>query len=256
MTVDPYDDDLLWRFAIGAVSNAERAEIEARIEEHPELLDAVGAAEEELVLLFIRDELPVEWRSRFADALNDSPALRRRVEDTRALVDAASVPARPRWQSRPLLLLALAAGMILATAVAVWRGVGRPASAPGETAPPVAVRPEPVVLALDLTLTRDATRQRNVFAVRSDADREIRLTMPGVRDAAIRGAVTAVGGPPIAVPGQPLARVTAAGLEVTWTIPAALLPPGDYLVAIRSDADPAGPPLASGFFSIVSAPVR
>lgn len=259
------DEDLMKRFLVGVVSAAEQDQVEERLMSDADYFDALCAQEDELILAYRRGELPEEWRAGFAEHILDSSIRGRRVAEMDALVialDAADREladeeheAQPWWMFRRLTVLAACAALLAAAVTGVWiLGRTNPAQRPADTAAtaPVPLADRPVATyVLVPGLTRAELQQENLFRVPPGEEQVmLALTVPDNTVTPLQGTLRSVGGPMLQVPTQPTATRTAEGLRVTWSVPARLLPRGDYLLALVPDTGGAQEPVASRFFTI------
>lgn len=292
---DIHDEDLMKRFVLGDVSDAERERVEQAFQENSEYFDELCALEDELILLHLRDELPEVWTTRFRKVLEESPALARHVEETRALLlaataeraaqvvetrspaglvevppvagDRAQPPATPApkearrawWGWSPGEFgFGLAAAAALVAAVVGWSLLRTPQSGvePAGTAADAQFRTVPTAVATLLLvpgLNRGDLQQQNVFRVPAGTTGvELRLVVPGGHVAGMQAQLRPVGGTPLAIATEPTGTETPEGFEIRWSIPAGMMPPGDYLLSITSAVQGREPEsVASRFFSIV-----
>jgi hypothetical protein len=157
---DVHDEDLMRRFLIGEVEPDERARIEELFMRDPEYFEALCAVEEEMILSHVRGDLPERWRAPFEAHVLASPAGRRKVEDTGALLQVLAksaqytqmtAPWRPEetwkrssrfrtWPRRRLLAAAGVSGMVAAAAALALVTASRRADAPA-VSPPTAAAP-------------------------------------------------------------------------------------------------------------------
>lgn len=299
MVPDIHDEDLMKRFVLGDVSDAERERVEQAFQDSSskgsEYLDELAAVQDWLVLQFVSGELTEVWATRFRQALGESPALAREVEQTRALVLAAtaeraaeaadtSVRARlvavppvvgdraqptaepfqnagPRawWGWSPVEFgFWLAAAAALIAAVVGWSllRTPQPGVEPAGTAADAQVRTVPTAVATLLLvpgLNRGDLKQQNVFRVPAGtANLDLRLVVPGGRVAGMQVQLRPVGGTPLVITTEPTGTETPEGFEIRWSIPAGMMPPGDYLLSVTSAVQGQEPEsVASRFFSIV-----
>ena len=260
------DEDLMRRFLLGEVGADERQRVEERFMTDAEYFEALCALEDEMVLSHVRGDLPPQWRRSFNAHILDSPDRRRRVEQTEELVSALrsstwhmgvskNLPKPARWPRQAGVWLAAAAG-IVAVVMSGWLirrlpGPDRKTSVSSET-----TRLESGAIAtfvLAPGLTRSALGASNVFRVAPEIQQiRIELSEPLSTVRPLRAELRVVGGDPIPVPTEPAIGHNGNRVEISWTVPARLLSPGDYLLTLSTEtATDEREALASRFFSVV-----
>jgi hypothetical protein len=260
---DLQDEDLMRRFLLGESGDKERELVEDRFLTDPAYFEALCALEDELILSHIRGDLPQRWRRPFDVHVLASPARRRRVEEAERLHQSLSSSRRQPgrgakrtlWTSPISLWMAVAAG-IFGVVFSGWL-IGRRTASDREAAIPSPTnRSQPVALAtfvLAPGLTRSELGASNVFRVEPGIPQiRLQFSAPAGSDGTLRTVLRPVGGESIQVPAEPEFRRDGNRVDVSWVVAAPLLPRGDYLLTLLSEA-PAGQrePLASRFFSIV-----
>lgn len=261
---DLRDEDLMRRFLLEDLTPEEREHVEAAFFRDPAYFDALSAAEDELILLHLRSELPERWRDSFQRAILDSPARRRHVDDMRGLLAASVAAGAPpadgsRWWKRSpkgLGVLFTAAAAVLILAFGWLLRQDRPQPATASPAIRTGVTPGVVTLFLAPGLTRADLRQSNVFRIPAGAARvQFGLVVPQHQLAEMRIQLRPVDGAAIATAtgGDLVVRDTVDGLAVTWPVPASLLGPGDYILTVSATPAPGRDPesVAKRFFSVV-----
>lgn len=153
-------ENLMTRYLLGELSDAEMSALEARYFEEPEVFDQVVAAETQLVDDYGRNRLSPAMRERFERSYMAHPERRERMrfgEAFTARLDQIEQPAFPasRWQSllsllgggRPALRFSMAMAALLITMGGVWLFIELQRSSSSEVvqAPGanVEVRPDP-----------------------------------------------------------------------------------------------------------------
>jgi hypothetical protein len=125
--VTTLDVGLVRRYLLGDADDDENSALERQYLDDPEALDAISAAEEDLIEDYLGDRLDANARQRFVDHYLASPAHRARVETIRNLIEAAGrstaasrkMSQVPSAKVRPgLWRLSIAAAAILATGTA------------------------------------------------------------------------------------------------------------------------------------------
>ena len=89
MKADPYSEDLLVRYLLGALPEEEQVEIEARAFRDQQYLRNIQAVESELIDAYVRGELTLGERQQFEGRFFNSAERRRKVEFARALARVA-----------------------------------------------------------------------------------------------------------------------------------------------------------------------
>jgi hypothetical protein len=137
MRTERAQEKLLLNYLLGHLSNEEQARVEDRAFADAGYLDALEAAEADLIDSYVRGELSQADRRQFEQRFLASPQRRGKVEFARTLARVAAeshaarplVPARPSpWQAladmmggwSPALRFAAAAGVLLCVAGASW----------------------------------------------------------------------------------------------------------------------------------------
>ena len=258
------DDNFMRRFLVGEVSQSERDLVEERFMTDSTYFEALEALEDELILDYLRGELPEPWLKGFKARILDSPGRQKRVEDMRAFVTDLRIADRAiaeddrrtnwaAWWTLPRLGIVATCAAVLATVVVGWRLSTR---APGAIEPATTVvseTPGPIAVAtfvLAPGLTRSELRQANVFRVPAGVNQiNLELTIPGAVPARVGARLRRVGGSDVNVPREPAVEATPSGAKVTWPVPLRL-PRGDYLLTITPTTAPGGEPLATRFFTI------
>lgn len=89
MKADPYSEDLLVRYLLGALPEEEQVAVEARAFQDQQYLRNIQAVESELIDAYVRGELALGERQQFEDRFFASAERRRKVEFARALARVA-----------------------------------------------------------------------------------------------------------------------------------------------------------------------
>lgn len=144
MTTEPHPNQFR-RYVLGALSEDECAAIEREYFDSSDALDAVRAAEDDLVDDYVLDQLSPEEREWFERHYLSTPCHRRRVAVARALRTAASAAAGER---RAHVMRWWPAGLAAALAILVVGGVWMLSSGPqagtgSVQGPPPAAAPAP-----------------------------------------------------------------------------------------------------------------
>lgn len=245
--VPDHSDELMKRFLVGEVSNEERDAIEQRFIEEPAFFEALGALEHEMLLSLVQNTLPERWAGPLRSVLADSPDRRRHFEEMQRLVQALGqapakatpigvrAPASPdRWW------LQAAAVLVVGIGLGAWWWAGRPASEPPVAVElPAAGSSEGLVASFVLVAgpTRSPDGEDNALRIPAGVERvRFSSVLAGSSATVVGAAIRAIGGATIDVPAETTVRHTAEGAEVVWTVPAAPLVPGDYLITFSVPA--------------------
>jgi hypothetical protein len=245
------DDDVLMRFLVGELPEAERERIEARFMSDPAFYEELCALEHDMLLSYARHELAEPWRTALEARLAESPSLRRELESVTTLRAAlGTVPVastRSRSLRRWLGVFAVAAVLVVAVAILRTRLPGVPVG----SVPRLSVSGTVPTFVLEPG-TKSATQPSlNSFQLRAGVDRiELRLTVPVAVEAA-DAFIRPVGGSPLAITGPMTVTNTGTTSVISWTIPTRDLSTGDYILTVVDKRAPSGTPIASRFFSIV-----
>ena len=253
------------RYLLGLLPEAEAEALEDAYLGDPEVLARVRAVEDDLLDDYAAGRLTRDETGHFESRYLPSPYLRRRVTAARALRLAADMPAPAAGQAPPGPIrwrgpLAIAAGVLVAVAVAFALRPSRPAAVatvPAPTtlaalppSPPATPSPEPkptspvvtpatirVVVALSPVLLRGASgpvevrvpRRTAVVVLELEGDPAVLAPRPGATLGAtietVEGATVWRGGARVRDPRR---STVLASVEV----PAERLAPGDYLVTL------------------------
>ena len=121
------------------VSAEERQLVEDRFMSDSDYFETVELVEEQMILEYLRGELPAQWRAGFSSAILDSPARERRVAEMRTFL--SSLESSP--EKRPPRIAAQLAQLVESPATSHGRlgGCGRNCGrlCPVATAPPLAL---------------------------------------------------------------------------------------------------------------------
>ena len=272
MTAEPghVNDDLIRRFVLNTATPEECDLIGRRLVEDPDFIDEIGGMQDELILAHLNGRLPAEWREAFQAAFLNPVEGQRIVEEDaalrRALAAAATsaVAASPGRRANPLrtravTALACAAVLVLAvTAMLIYRGRSQPGTSgpSGAAAPrPADAAPAPTAIATFILVpgTTRAAGGGNALRVPAGiAEMQLRVVLPSPPFTTARFSIAPVGGRPLMIASTPEARFEADAIHLTWSVPASLLPPDDYLLSASvATAGGETEPLITTFFSVV-----
>jgi hypothetical protein len=264
--------DRFRRYVLGAATDVEREAIERAYFEHAEGLDAVSAAEDDLIDDYLAGRLGGDERDRFERHYLATPGHRRRVVVVRGIRTAASAPSvewrrsgAARWAAAGFAaaIVVLVVGAVWSirsrtepTAVSLDRSVGQtppPAavppgdrgSMPRDSAQPVPdlgapvptsrpVAPTVVALSISPILARGTDEPATIAIARgTDTVRLLLLGDPAERGVGRgRAIVRTVAGREVWRGSTARNAAPARGEPARADVPAALLPPDDYIVQL------------------------
>lgn len=159
----PETERTLRRYVLGVLEEGPRSAIEERLVMDPEVFDALGVVEDELIEEYIEESGPAEDRRGFERNFLSRPQGPERLRLARALrqraasrpparsrpASAASRPAAPAWW--PPALMGLAAGLLASVAGNVWLASRAPRAGAGPPSP-AAVSVSPATASAATTL--------------------------------------------------------------------------------------------------------
>lgn len=237
-----HNEELMKRFLVGEGTDEERDAIEERFIADPVYFEALSALEHDMFLSLAQGTLPERWATPLRSALNDSPDRQRHLDEVIQLVDglrripvATPVPVTSSWR------LPTAAVVLLGIGLGGWLWANRPAPDPAVAAVPPAGNPtEKFVPTFVLAVgpTRSPSSDDSALRIPANAE-QVRLTavLEGSSATAVVASMRAMTGAELKLPAETSVRPTPQGAEVSWLVPAAVLVPGDYLIAYRAAAD-------------------
>ncbi len=250
------------RFLCGIASSEERQAIEHRLITDAPFAERLGAMDDELLLAYVRRELSDEIRKPLEECLRNSAARRHRLHETEALLgsltalEAGAGRATPgggrpgiirRW-----LPIAMAASLVAALASAWFLAAGTNTSGPAPASDTRATGPT-VTLALAAGVLRSDTAAQNVVVIPpgTDALRLVGDLAISVKTGSrVSGTIEPVGEPALVLDSTPTVVATTAGWRMEWTLPAAQVPAGDYVVKLSATTGDGGSEvLGEWFFS-------
>lgn len=217
MTEFTQQDQVIHRFLLDQLRADEREAFERRLFEEPEFLEAVEAAEEELIFQYVRRELDEPWFQWFEKSYLVNDIRRSRVEQAKALVSVSRRVAKSAQPSRRSVKAAIAGGLIAASAAGV--GIYQATRTPSA-----------LVFALDPEVLRAAGEDT---AIDTKGAKSVRFELK-IPDGASGGRYEAVLGTP-ETPGlwKGAVEAGAPSVRAPLEIPASELKRGAYILELR-----------------------
>lgn len=253
------ETDRARRYLLGDASDEECQQIEQDYLEHDEAVDRIAAAEDDLIEDYLSERLNPSERDRFEQAYLSAPHHRIRVETIRRLTAQASRigtahPKKARVLSWTRVRhhgpwLALAASLLVVASIAFWRFAPfgtRPAEIVERQTPPPAVAPQEQTTSTPPSVPRLFAVTISPAAVRGGAE-QANIVIPAGTDSVVirfesdvndrgltarRASIQTVAGGalwqgPVTTESDP-----PPGTVARIDVPAATLPPDDYLVTL------------------------
>lgn len=237
------DEDLLRRFLVDQASEEERERIEARMFADDEFFESLRALEHEMLVMLVRRELPARWAMPLTAAIAASPARQNRLDDVRQLVRTivqpppAAAPVVAHRRSFRAWLPA-AAAVVVAVGAAGWLS-RQPPAGEAPSAPAAQVPAAPPTFILPPGPTRSADQAAHVLDWRGAA---ATVKLVAVLDVPVASPVSVsmrpVGGAALDLPARTETRPIPGGVEVSWELNTATVPPGDYLMSYTAGSPP------------------
>lgn len=242
------------RYLLDEASDEDALAFERQYFEDQGTLEAIAAAEDDLIEDYLDGLLKAAERVRFERVYLVSPAHRLRVDTIRRLRETAAAPMSDARLSTPhapigatlarrpvipgrLLALAAVAVIALTTSIALWSRTHR-TSPPGtaDAVGPVATRATPphvFAFAIPADALRGSGDAVPILVIPPDTD-VVALEIPVERGlSAATATVATVGGEEV----WRSAATTASPNQVRIEVPAARLRPDDYIVTLMSDTE-------------------
>jgi anti-sigma factor RsiW len=238
MTLPNADETLLRRYLLGTVSPQSREDLETRLFSDDRLFwERISIAEDELVSDYVQQALSTEERQDFENHFLCTDERRAKVEFAKALHTYVEQPqtsreSRTGWFSRPML----SPGWALATAALLLMVIQLPRFMAGRSGD--GTTSGVVAITLPSGLTRAAGGE--LARVRLNANThvaQLQLDPGSTPYPTYRASVYHVDGDEFIVD----MKVTPTPSGVTLTLPAALLPEGDYYIRLQGISPNAEP---------------
>jgi len=275
--------DVLERYLLGEVSDDERSEIEQGYFADDALFDQLVDVQNELVDSYVRGTLPAADRKRFEERFLTRGSGIDRVEFARALQE--KIAARSGRKTGSFRLLAIAASVVIVVIAAAWLTFtlqrrpqppitnSRPkASQQQRTAPPAPVQAQtqtaPIqskpaaasALITTVLLTPGGTRESEATAplVLRPAPQFVRveLVLEDDRYDSYAAELQDVEGRVLWKAHSLRATTAPSGRTVAVSVPAKLLPPGDYIVVLQGIRRGQASEINNYTFTVVAMPGR
>jgi hypothetical protein len=273
--------DVLERYLLGEVTDDERAEIEQGYFADDGLFDQLVDAENDLVDSYVQGTLPPAERKRFEQRFLASSSGIGRVEFARAL--QRKIAARSGRKTVSLRQLAMAASVAIVVLAAGWMTLSlqrrhqppitesRPQAPPRQRAiPPTPVQAQtqtsplrrqqaPAAL-ITVLLTPGGTRESEAATplVLRPAPQWVRveLVLENDRYDSYAAELQDVEGRVLWKEESLRARTAPSGRTVAVSVPAKLLPPGDYVVVLQGIRRGKASEINNYTFTVVALPAR
>ena len=242
MTLPSADESLLRRYLLGTVTDPARKDLEARLFSDDRIFwERIAIAEDELVSDYVQNALNHEERQDFEKHFLCTDERRSKVEFAKALHahaarSAVAVQRESRWAwlGRPVLspAWALAAAALLLVVVQVSR------------IQPLRTDDSLGVVAVSVPAGRTRAAGGELARVRMNANSrfvELQLDPESSRFAEYRASVYQVDDDSLLAEMKLIPVSSGGNSAVTLTLPAALLPAGDYYVRLQG-VSPGAPP--------------
>lgn len=271
---EPPKQDVLERYVLGEVSDDERAEVERRYFADDEVFDQLVDVQNDLFDSYVQGTLPPAERKRFEERFLTSSSGMERVEFARAL--RRKTAARSGRRPVSLRRLAIAASVAIIAFAAAWmifslqrrpvppqaesrpQAPSTPVMAKTQTAPP---QGEQVPAALvTVLLTPGGTRESEAATplVLRPAPQWVRveLVLEDGRYDSYAAELQDVEGRALWKEQSLQARTTRSGRTVALSVPAKLLPPGDYVVVLQGIRRGKASEINNYTFTVTALPAR
>ena len=244
------DRESITRYLLGQMSEADRLLFQERMFNDDEFFDAVTEVETDLIDAYARGELTPAEREQMEHSLLGSSAAQKRVAFAAALagISTAAGPLATERPSRPSLrwlpvaaavLLAVAAGVLLIQNRALQNTIS--ALRQQQTSNPADLRPlheadAPPVFAILLSpgVIRGSQGMRQISVPAASRLVELQLDLRGERREPYTATLSTTGGKMVWRLGELSARREAAGTLLSFWVPASLLGPAQYELAVTA----------------------
>jgi hypothetical protein len=276
------EQDALERYLLGEVSDDERSEIEQSYFADDAVFDQLIDVQNDLVDSYVRGTLPAADRKRFEERFLTTGSGVDRVEFARALKE--KIAARSSRKTGRVRLLAIAASVVIVVIVAAWMTftlqrrtqppiANSPPKAPQQqrtTSPtpvqaqtqtaPLQSRPPASALITTVLLTPGGTRESDAATplVLRPAPQFVRveLVLEDDRYDSYAAELQDVEGRVLWKAHSLRATTAPSGRMVAVSVPAKLLPPGDYIVVLQGIDRGEASEINNYTFTVMALPAR
>ena len=258
------EERVMTRFLLGSLDDAQRERVLDRLTKESAYFEQMAATEDDLILRSLHDQLSAGDQELFAKAYLSSPARRARVEETRALLDAAKAWKERKaehlwirilqWLQAPIPIPAFAFGaLIVATLSAGGYAARNAMRQPGTGELQPSRSAQPAVLSVELTVEsarREAAPTMDLVMVPPDKDTlqlwfQLASTASGGQ---FEAELEAVDSRKVDQLSPPLMVRSPAGATAIVTIAAPL--DGDYVIRVRRASGGSGDVVATHAFRV------
>jgi len=254
-----YDEAEMRRFLLGDSTPEEQDRVGERIIADQDYHDAVGAMSDEILCDAVRGTLNTVDAVRLEAQLAESPTRRRALDDMRVFTKALDTEARSA--ALPLSRLWVPAGVVaagIAAALLLWVNTRPHPTAPS---PPPIATPGPAPHATNAIFTfvlapytrrTESVPQANLFRIPPQTPTVVlQLDAPTADISEPEATIRHVGTDAILVTMRPEIHKRGNTAQISVAVPASILRPADYVLAITASAGAGSEEIASRFFSVV-----
>lgn len=243
-----FDRALLFRYLLDRLAPLERESIEEEFFKNGVLFEEVEAVEDDLIDLYVLGRLSAEDRGRFETVLLDkSNRIRQRVANAQALQSHIRKQKSPltrerSWRPR---IAVVAAILVIVLGAVTWKILHVAPPTSRVQAPPRKVSQPPLEIALNLKpgTTRASGSLPEIEIPVSDASLVLHLMLDQAETAPLTALIETPEGKKI----WRKEHIQPDGLLLIVHVPAAALPPNDYVVRVSTNA---GEPVTDYVFRV------
>lgn len=254
-----YDEAEIRRFLLGDSTPEETARVEERLLADQDYHDALMGMHDEILVERTRGVLDRADAVRLDAQLAASPARRRALDEMRVFLKALDAEAGPsKGLLSPMWVRAGLAAAGIAAALLLWVNIR---STPTVPTPSTVTSPTPVPPATDAVFTvtlapttprTESVPQANLFRIPAQARAvNLLLTVPIVPVSNAEATIRRVGTDMVLARERAMVQPSAEGVQISLELPATVLQPGDYVVAVTTPGAAGRQEIASRFFSVV-----